>query len=178
MRIGWLLSTLLAAMAAVLAAALLVRVDPTLHVVSHAVYPTLLRAGGGAVDPLRIALGWGFGALQLAFFSACFALGVRRREGLGPLRRPILLGLLGYELVWAFLVLCYVRYAGQPDQPDVPLLLSFPLPTAVMLYLMWPFPLFFMVLYLRHFDRWVLPPGDLAHFRARIAALRGGAPQR
>ena len=91
---------------------------------------------------------------------------MRRRTGLGPLRRPILAGLLVYELAWAALIIAYARFAADP--PDA-LVLSFPAPTALMLYVLWPLPLIFMWIYLRAFDSWFLTDRDLARFRALLA---------
>jgi len=129
--------------------------------VAHPEYATLLGSGG-AHGGAALWLGWAFGALQIAFFGACFALGMRRREGLGPLRRPILIGLLVYEVAWTALILAYARFAADPGGA---LLLAFPAPTALMLYVLWPLPLLFMWIYLRSFDGWFLDEEELARFR-------------
>ena len=161
MRIPLLLLVLVAAIAAVLGIAVgLGDVGATPE--THPCFATLLRSGGARTGA-ALWLGWAFGALQIAFFGACFALGMRRREGLGPLRGPILVGLLLYEVAWTALILVYARFAADPSAA---LVLSLPAPTALMLYVLWPLPLFFMWIYLRAFDGWFLREEDLTRFRA------------
>jgi hypothetical protein len=105
-----------------------------------------------------------FGALQIAFFGACFALGLRRGRSLGPVARPLLVGLLLYEGMFGLLLYAYARYLAEPGAP---LVLSFPLPTAVLLYGLWPLPLWFAWIYLRHFDGWVVDEAEIE----RVLAL-------
>ena len=49
---------------------------------------------------------------------------------------------------------------------------GFPVPTALLLFVFWPFPAVFVALYLRHFDRQVLADGEFDAFVARLDALR------
>jgi len=169
MRIPQLLLGLVLASALLLAAAAWLPAAPGTGAGPHPEHPTLLVADGAAAHaPGVLALGWAFGAVQIAFFGACFALGMRRAEGLGPLRRPLWIGLVLYELLWSAVVLAYAGFARDPGGA---LWGGFPLPTALMLFGLWPFPVWFAVLYLRHFDRWVLDDADLERFRARVAAL-------
>lgn len=133
-----------------------------------------IQHGGASVartGPVLV-IGSLFGLAQIGFFGLCFALGMRRRDGLGPVRRPLLLGLAGYAAVWLGLVASYLGYAADPA--STVRVLGFPLPTAIMLFGFWPFPLVFVGIYLRHFDR-VIDEGDLARFRERLAALRRDA---
>jgi hypothetical protein len=137
--------------------------DVAPQVAPHADHPSLLRGTDGAA---RAAPVWWagavFGALQIAFFGACFALGVQRRGSLGPLLRPLCAGLLVYGAVYALLLFCYRSYLADPSAG---LMLGFPPPTAVMLYGLWPVPLWFLWLYLRHFDDWILREEDLERVR-------------
>lgn len=133
-----------------------------------------MRHGGDGVErtgPL-LAIGAVFGLVQIGFFGLCFALGVRRRDGLGPWRRPLLLGLAAFAIVWGLLVASYVGYVEDPA--GTPRVLGFPLPTAILLFGFWPLPVVFAVLYLRHFDHF-LDATRLARFRERIEALRSEA---
>jgi len=52
-------------------------------------------------------------------------------------------------------------YAGQMHSDSSPLLLGFPQSTALMLYGLWPLPIFFVVLYFVKFDSWILRPEAL-----------------
>ena len=169
MRLAWLLLGLVLAIAGVLAAAALV---PELapQASPHPDHPSLLRSADGAA---RVApvwwLGAAFGALQIGFFGACFALGLRRGGSLGPLARSLWTGLAVYACMFALLLWSYRRFLADPSAP---LVLGFPAPTAVMLFLLWPAPLWFAWLYLRHFDGWVLRSEDLERIR-RVARGAG-----
>lgn len=167
MRIPQLLLGLVLASGALLVAAALVPEAPGAGVAPHPEHPSLLT-GGAPASPVMIGIGALFGLVQIAFFGACFALGMQRRGRLGPVARPLLVGLALYAGVWSTLVAAYAATAGDPDAA---LWGSFPAATAWMLYGMWPFPLVFAFLYLRHFDDWFLNEEDLARFRARLAEL-------
>ncbi len=66
-------------------------------------------------------------------------------------------------------MLLLIAYRAFLAAPTSDLVLSFPAPTAVMLFGFWPVPLWFVWLYLRHFDDWVLREEDLSRVR-RLAA--------
>jgi hypothetical protein len=163
MRIAWLLFALVGAIAAVLLAAGLG--DAVAQLQPHPLHPTLLQATEGAT---RIApvfgLGALFGALQIAFFGACFALGMRRRGSLGPIARPLALALVLYAVAFAGLLVSYRSFLADPSAP---LVLGFPPPTAWMLFVLWPVPLVFLWIYLRHFDGWVVDEAEIE----RVLAL-------
>jgi len=137
--------------------------------VAHPGFPSMLRGPGATPSSLTTWLGWAFGALQIVFFAGCFALGVGRRGRLGPLRVPILASLGVYEIVWAGLVLLDLRFAGDSATP---LLLSLPAPTAMMLYVLWPAPLAFLWIYLRHFDGWIQGGEERQRLDALLARAR------
>lgn len=170
MRIPLLLLGLLLAIAAVLGVAIGLGEPPGATGAVHPDYATLLQGGSGAdrTGPV-LWLGWAFGALQIAFFTACFALGMRRPSGLGRLRTPIAVGLVLYEIGWTALVLVYARFAQDPSPA---LWGSLPAPTALMLYVLWPLPLLFMGIYLRHYDAYVLDDDALRQFRERVSRRR------
>lgn len=165
-----LLFALALAIAVVVAVAIWSGSDAPPQATAHPDHPTLLRAADGALRVAPVAgLGAAFGALQIAFFGACFALGVRRRGRLGPIARPLWIGLLLYEAGFALLLWAYWRFLADPTAP---LLGSFPLPTAVMLYALWPLPVFFCWIYLRHFDGWLVDEAEIE----RVLALAPARP--
>ena len=53
-----------------------------------------------------------------------------------------------------------------------PLIGSFPLPTAIMLYGLWAMPLVFVVLYVVKFDRWIVTEEDMTRFREIVESRR------
>ncbi|MEZ4216576.1 MAG: hypothetical protein R3E88_08870 [Myxococcota bacterium] len=138
--------------------------------VPHARIPAMFAGGAsGDRDGAVLAAGAVFGALQIVFFGLCFALGMRRGGALGRLARPLAIGVALYLAVWGALVAAYAQYAAAPMAS--PRWLGLPLPTALLLFALWPFPLWFAALYLRGFERHVLTDDDFARFRARLEAL-------
>ena len=137
---------------------------------THPTFETLRVGGDGAerVAPV-FALGAALALVQVVLFTACFALGLRAREARPGFGRWILLSGLVYGGVWVALLLTAWRFANTGAAPIV---LGFPLPTAIMVWALWPLPLLFAFLYLAWFDRRVLPPEALDRFRRRLADLR------
>ena len=174
-RLPPLLLALVVGIAAVLLAAARVEEPPAAAGEPHPEFAPMQRGGDGMRRAAPVLMyGWAFGALQVGFFAACFALGLRRRGSLGSLRTPLWAGLVGYQAVWALLVWLYAVFARDPSPV---LWLSFPPPTAVMLFGLWPLPLVFMAIYLRAFDRWMPGEEELRRIRAladRRDEERGG----
>jgi hypothetical protein len=110
-------------------------------------------------------IGAAFGALQVAFFAACFALGMRRRGAPGTAGWEIGVGAALHGAAFALLLFSYRGFLADPSGS---LVLGFPAPTAVMLYLLWPLPLWFLWVYLRRFDEQAVGPEALERLR-RIA---------
>jgi hypothetical protein len=142
---------------------------------AHSGFPAMQHGGASeARTGSVLAIGALFGFVQIGFFGLCFALGMRRREGLGPVLRPLRIGLAAYAAVWAWLVASYLGYAAAPGETAI--WLGFPAPTAILLFAFWPLPAVFAYLYLRHFD-WVLDEARLERFRERLAELRDAPPE-
>lgn len=167
-RFAWALLVVVLAIAGLLALAAMGPVHPAATGVPHPVYDTMLKGGPGAerFEPVA-AVGWAYGALTLVFFTLCFGLGLRRPGGLGPLRTPLIVGGLLHQLAWALLVWVYLEYAADPSPRET--FLGFPYPTAVMLYVMWPFPAYFIGLYIVYFDRFIFSERDQQRFDELVA---------
>jgi len=173
-RIGFALLAAVLASAALLALGAIVGEPPRADSGPHPLIPGMQIGGDSAARAGALLwIGAAFGLVQIAFFGLCFALGMRQREGLGPVRRPLLAGLAAYAAVWIALIASYVVYAEAPEA--APRWLGFPLPTAILLFGFWPLPVVFVGIYLRYFDRFVLDPEKLARFRERLAELRSQA---
>jgi len=146
MYIDRLLFAILLALAALLGAAMLVPEG---------------EAGSGPQGTL-LALGWGYGALAILLFVTLIAFGARQKgrlRGLGP---RLIAGTVAYLAAWTWLILAYRAYA-QSAAPR--LVLGLPIPTAIVLWVMWILPLFFSALFVLGFGRWVLSAADLARYR-------------
>ena len=130
----------------------------------------MLQGGPGAErHSTTLWLGWAFATLQVIFFGACLAMGMTRHGSLGPTKAPILVGTTIHAAIFAALILAYNGYMhGATDT----LVLGFPLPTALMFYAVWTFPVFFMVLYYRVFDSWFFTAEDAKRVEEIAAAQR------
>ena len=155
---------LLLTMCVVLGIALLVgEVTPKL---SHLQYAAMDRSDPALQETAVAWLGWVLGVLEIVFFVSCLVLGVgRRARG----KRVFLLGGLVYAAVFTALTVTDAWYMEQ-DAPT--LVLSFPVPTAWMLYGMWAAPLIFMAWYWIGFDRNILTPEDMETFRGIVQDRR------
>jgi hypothetical protein len=159
--------------AAVLVAAASTAPHPAATGTAHPTFTSMLHGGPGQA---RVAglfwLGWAFGALQLLFFVLCFALGMRRASGLGRLRVPLVVGAVLHQLCWLWLLQSYASYSADPSPHTT--VLGFPPPTAIMLYVLWPFPAFFVALYVLSFDRFVFTADDQRRFDELVARYGTG----
>jgi len=164
MKLPFILFLILLAMSAVVGLVLIGGEPGDHHGVSHPLFEDTMQQGGSG--PERHAdlrwLGWAFGTLQIAFFVGCLLLGVQQA---GERKWPYVFGGLLYVLTFSLLALADHWYVRQ--QP-APLILAFPLPTALMLYGLWGVPAVFILLYMMKFDRWILTPEDLRQFKAML----------
>ena len=136
----------------------------------HAQYPTMLAGADGDVRHGHM-LGriWVFMVLQACLFSGLILLGLRRR-GAFPGLKLLSLGILAYLGVITMLVL---SYGASIDAGALrPLVLSFPAPTAWMLYGVWTVPAVFIVLYVARFDQWVFSAADQKEFNELVNRSR------
>ena len=131
--------------------------------------PVFVLHGGPGAARLEgmLFLGWAYGSLQLLFFALCFALGLRRAGGLGRLRLPLIAGAVLHQLCWLLLLASYASYSADPAPQTTAL--GFPPPTAVMLYVLWPFPIWFVALYVLCFDRLIFTVRDQRRFDELVA---------
>lgn len=139
----------------------------------HPEFATLRIGGDGEARSAGTLLrGWIYGALAIAFFAASFALAVHRPGlGLGPMRRAFWASTIAYQVAWALFMLSYRRFAEAPER--VEFWFALPEPTALMIYVLWPLPALYMLLYLRDFRRFVWTERDEASMERLIAVTRG-----
>jgi hypothetical protein len=131
-----------------------------------------MRHGGSGLERHSLILwaGWAFGAVGIVFYVALMAFGTRR----GAARRAsapwLLFGLCAFLAAWTGLVVAYRTYLLEgPGR----LFLGFPLPTAIMLYVLFPASLILTAIYVVGFGRWVLSEDDEAAYDRLLAEFRG-----
>ncbi len=144
----------------------------------HPTYGSMMHGAEGGLGrrPDLLWGGWLYGALQIAFFGLCWVLAVRRAGGLGRLRRGTWLAFLAYQAGWAWLVYAYAVYARDPEATA--LVGAFPVPTAVMVYVVWPLPLLFTGLYLWRFTEQIHTPDDERRLAELLERHRTGPGDR
>ena len=124
-------------------------------------------------EPMTYRLGSVFGGLIIAFFVAVTALGFGRRAG-GGIVPWLLVGLVGYWIVFAALMWLYSQYVRDPAAQPI---WGFPASTAVMIFGLWPFPAYFVLLCVIGFRRWVYRPEDEERFRDIVRRYKDSPPR-
>ena len=189
MKLPWLMFGILLAMCITVAATMVMEEVPYEEVLSkdgsgdsvqkaprghgfqHFQFETMQQGGPGILRHSRILwMGWVYGILMIAVFTACLMLGAKKGDRLGPLRKPLLVGGVLFAVVFTFLILSYRTYMNEDSHS---LTLSLPRPTAWMLYGLWVFPVYFVVLYVLTFDRWFLTEEDMKRFQEILSMKRG-----
>lgn len=133
------------------------------HGKPHDKIPKMQQAPDGALrlPAPTLWLSGAFGVATLLLIVGTLAWGLRKTEKIGLWKWPLLIGGLFYVAIFIAMLVAYRQYA-QPGPATT--LFSFPLPTAIMLFAFWPWPLVFVVLYSTMFDRWVASPDDMKQF--------------
>ena len=133
----------------------------------HGELSTMRQGGTGERHSQVLWLGVAFGVLQLLLFVGCLGFGLRGARGSSRAkRRALLLGGVLYLAVFMVLIFAYQDYLKDPTR----LFLSLPLPTAVMLWVLWPFPLYFVFVYSMKFEDWVFRKEDSQRFRELVGS--------
>lgn len=162
MKVSTIAIGLLVAMLGVIAAAWIIGAPDGAAGGGHPVLPNMSVGGDGQAKHERIfVLGAIFGVLEILFFSTCLALGASRKQRLGDLAVPIIIGALLHAGTFVALVLAYRGYLANDEHP---LYLGLPAPTAIMMYGLWWVPMYFIGLYYLKFDEYVFSEADLQRF--------------
>ena len=163
----WVLFGLLLALCLVVGVALFLEEPPGSQGYGHGELSTMRQGGTGERHSQVLWLGVAFGVLQLLLFVGCLGFGLRGARGSSRAkRRALLLGGVLYLAVFMVLIFAYQDYLKDPTR----LFLSLPLPTAVMLWVLWPFPLYFVFVYSMKFEDWVFRKEDSQRFRELVGS--------
>jgi hypothetical protein len=131
-----------------------------------------MQHGGSGLERHALILwgGWAFGGVGIVFYMALMVFGTRRGAARKASAPWLLFGLCAFLAAWTGLILAYRTYLLEgPGR----LFLGFPLPTAIMLYVLFPASLILTVIYVAGFRRWVLSDDDEAAFDRLQAEFRG-----
>ena len=167
----YVVPALVLVLAGLLGVALMTPEPPGGHGTLHPEYTSMLSGGQGHErhGPI-LPLAWAIGTVQILLFVALMLMGLRRRDGLPKgLAKPFLLSTLAYLAAWTAVILAYGAYMRQTSHG---LWLALPAPTALMLYVLWPVPIAFALIYVFGFRRFVLSEEDQEAFQELVARRR------
>jgi hypothetical protein len=134
----------------------------------HETLPSL-RVGGDGAARMAPVFVWGAALMfaQVGFLATAFALGF----GAERLSRG---GVVGAAVVHAAAVAALLISTQRfVLAPEASWLGPFPTPTSILVFVLWPAPLVYLWLFLRHFDAWM----PSAKSEARLEALRRAAAE-
>ncbi len=164
MKISWITLGLLLALLAVVAGLWVVGPPEDGAFASGTAHPTIEHmaiGGAGAAKHEKVfGLGIAFGILEIVLFSVCLALGASRKERVGRMGLLIAIGAALHVATFLAIVVSYRSYLAGSET----LYLGLPAPTAFMMYGIWWVPMYFILLYLFAFDRYVFNDADLRKF--------------
>lgn len=166
MKISAILFAILIGMCLLLGYVLMTEEPGEAHGIPHPDYASMERGGDGRerLAPIFWA-GWLLGVLQIFFYVALLAFGARKTKSFPLETRALVAGALVYAGVFTWMVISYSGFAADPGEV---LLLSFPPPTALMLYGVGFTPLLFIGLYLWRFEPWIIDDEELAGFLEQV----------
>jgi len=163
MKVSSISFVLLLALLAVVAGAWIVGPpeDAPSSAIAHPTVPHMTAGGPGEAKHAKVfPLGVAFGVLEIIFFSVCLALGASRKERVGRMGVAISIGAALHVATFLAIAVSYRVYLDGHDT----LYLGLPAPTAFMMYGIWWVPMYFILLYLFAFDRYVFSDADLQKF--------------
>ena len=185
MNVPWFIFAMLLAMCAVLGIAFMTPQVPFEDVVTedggtervimshgfeHPLFPTMERGGPGAERHEKtLWVGWAFAIICILFFISSLLLGAARHGELGPVKVPFAVGTAIFIAIFTALIFSYHGYMNEETHE---LFWSFPKPTAWMIFAVWPFPLFFMIVFYLQFDSWHFTKEDQRRLEEIVANRR------
>ena len=137
---------------------------------AHDDFASMRQGGSGAARHSGLlAVGWAFGVLTILNFVLLVGFGGRRGDRLGSFAWPLVIAFILYAAAFSWIIVAYREYMIDPSGP---LILGFPLPSAIMLYVLYPVSVILNVYFAVGFRRWVLTEEDEARYHALVARRR------
>jgi hypothetical protein len=138
--------------------------------VVHAEFSSMWHGGSGIARHGHVIwLGWLLGVASMVMFVVLMAFGARKGERLRGLGPPLLAGTAVYLGAWTWLCLAYADYLKEASHP---LVAALPVPTAIMLYVLFPVSVVFNLFFVIGFKRWILSPEDFARYQRLLTEKR------
>lgn len=135
--------------------------DAPASAIAHPTIEHMTAGGPGEAKHAKVfSLGVAFGVLEILLFSVCLALGASRKGRVGRIGIAIAIGAALHVISFLAIVISYRAYLNGHET----LYLGLPAPTAFMMYGIWWVPMYFILLYIIAFDRYVFSDADLQKF--------------
>ena len=171
MKISWLLFGLLIAICLVLVILLFIGEPPESKPFAHPKHESMLQAPDGMTRHGGIRyLGWVLGILQFCFFAFLISLCLNKQGRLKIFIMPLI---VCTGLCIAAFSLTMSAYGTFAQEGSIRLIGSFPLPTAIMLYGLWPIQILFMLIYVKYYDKAIFTAEDQEKFNALVKSRQG-----
>ncbi len=139
----------------------------------HEQFATMASGGSGVERHENVLwLGGLFGAFTLLFLVALMGFGARKDDSSRGLLGPLSVSLALSLGAWVCLLVSYTQYARGDSET---FFLALPAPSAIMLYALFPLTIFFNLLYVVGFERWILTHEDYEDYERLLAKRRGRA---
>jgi hypothetical protein len=171
-RIERILFALLLALWAVVLVTMLI---PEVAGARGVVHPEIesIQQGGSGIERHGYALPlyWAFGVAVISTFVALIAFGARKGKEIKRLVWALLLGGSAFVITWTWLILVYRGYMTETSHA---LIFGFPVPTAVMIFVVYPISMIFNLLFVIGFKHWVLSDEAAEAYERMVAEKRLG----
>jgi len=120
-------------------------------------------AGNAIINTSYLSLFFGISTFTVLILSLLVGLGARVN-----LKSSVVLIISGSIMVFV-LISIFFTYNQFIQSESLQLIHGFPLPTILIIYGIWIYPLVFTLLYVLNFKRWVISPDEIELFKEMIA---------
>jgi len=137
---------------------------------SHPTVGSMSIGGAGENKHAQVyGVAWAFGVCMVLLFSTCLALGASKAGKVGAIGKYLFVGSLLHVAAFSAMMLAYRSYMVEGSAEFVG---SLPLPSAIMMYVLWWTPAYFVAVYYFGFDRFIFSAEDEEKFSALVEARR------
>ncbi len=165
-KLAWLVFGMLLVLCAIIIVLFCIGEAPGSLSIEHPDHPSMQQGRPGTETQSHVKwLGWFFGVLQLCFAACLIGLCLNKQGRLKTFKTPLLICTLLCIAAFVSMMAAYIGYARQGSGP---LFGSFPLPTALMLYALWPMPFLFTFIYVKYYDKAIFTAEDDEKFQALV----------
>ncbi len=113
----------------------------------------------------RLSFSLVFGLLMFISLFICLFVGVRGRIN----RRSIYLLISAFIPILVTLSMIFYTYQVFIESDELSLYHGFPLPTILLIYGIWMYPIVFTLLYVQNFKKWVISSDEIERFKQTLS---------